>query len=133
MTLIHFQHISLKQHSFIEFPDHLFLCLYVFGFSYQYSIFDLTAHKKWSFPLRITPVMWPNPHFPADLVTFTGGILNGKLHFLCSVNLQWWHHQYLSKKSELNSFHLPTLLSTETYLEPSRAPTMDFFGFRRFS
>ena len=23
--------------------------------------------------------MWPNPHFPADLVTFTGEILNGKL------------------------------------------------------
>ena len=24
--------------------------------------------------------------FPADLVTFTEKILNGKLHFLCSVN-----------------------------------------------
>ena len=29
--------------------------------------------------------MWPNPHFPADLVTFTEEILNRKLHFLCSV------------------------------------------------
>ena len=29
--------------------------------------------------------MWPNPPFPADLVTFTEEILNGKLHFLCSV------------------------------------------------
>ena len=28
--------------------------------------------------------MWPNPHFAADLVTFTEEILNGKLHFLCS-------------------------------------------------
>ena len=28
--------------------------------------------------------MWPNPQFPADLVTFTEEILNGKLHFLCS-------------------------------------------------
>ena len=28
--------------------------------------------------------MWPNPQFPADLVTFTGEILNGKLHF-CAV------------------------------------------------
>ena len=27
--------------------------------------------------------MWPNP----DLVTFTEEILNGKLHFLCSVSL----------------------------------------------
>ena len=29
--------------------------------------------------------MWPNPQFPVDLVTFTKEILNGKLHFLCSV------------------------------------------------
>ena len=28
--------------------------------------------------------MWPNPQFPADLVTFAEEILNGKLHFLCS-------------------------------------------------
>ena len=28
--------------------------------------------------------MQPNPEFPADLVTFTEKILNGKLHFLCS-------------------------------------------------
>ena len=25
--------------------------------------------------------MWPNPQFPADLVTFTEEIPNGKLHF----------------------------------------------------
>ena len=29
--------------------------------------------------------MRPNPQFPADLVTITKEILNGKLHFLCSV------------------------------------------------
>ena len=29
--------------------------------------------------------MWPNPQFPADLVTFTEEICHGKLHFLCSV------------------------------------------------
>ena len=28
--------------------------------------------------------MWPNPQFPADLVTFAEEISNGKLHFLCS-------------------------------------------------
>ena len=28
--------------------------------------------------------MWPNPQFPADMVTFTEEIINGKLHFLCS-------------------------------------------------
>ena len=26
--------------------------------------------------------MWPNPQFPAVLITFTEEILNGKLHFL---------------------------------------------------
>ena len=28
--------------------------------------------------------MWPNPQFPADLVTFTGGNFNGKYDFWCS-------------------------------------------------
>ena len=28
--------------------------------------------------------MWPNPQIPADLVTFTEEILNGKIDFLCS-------------------------------------------------
>ena len=27
--------------------------------------------------------MWPNKQFPADWVTPTKGIFNGKLHFLC--------------------------------------------------
>ena len=31
--------------------------------------------------------MWPNPQFPADLVTFTEEILNGKLRFLWNVAL----------------------------------------------
>ena len=30
--------------------------------------------------------MWPNPQEPGDLVKFTEEILNGKLHFLCSVS-----------------------------------------------
>ena len=42
-------------------------------------------HKKWSFPLRIYSVNVSKPQFPADLVTFTEEILNGKLHFFCSV------------------------------------------------
>ena len=28
--------------------------------------------------------MWQNPQFPADLVTFTEEIFNGKLYFLCN-------------------------------------------------
>ena len=30
------------------------------------------------------------PQFPADLVTFTEEILNGKIHILCSANLQFF-------------------------------------------
>ena len=30
--------------------------------------------------------MWPDPQETADVVTFTEGILNGKLHFLCSAS-----------------------------------------------
>ena len=33
--------------------------------------------------------MWPNAQEPADLVTFTEEILNGKLHFLRSVGKKW--------------------------------------------
>ena len=37
--------------------------------------------------------MWPNPQFPGDLVTFTGKILNGKLHFFFTVIMgrSWLH------------------------------------------
>ena len=31
--------------------------------------------------------MWPNPQFLADLVAFTEEIINGKLQFLCSLNM----------------------------------------------
>ena len=34
--------------------------------------------------------MWSNPQFSADLVTFAGDILTGKLHFLCSVTENIW-------------------------------------------
>ena len=47
------------------------------------SIIPEALDKKWSFPLRISLVNVPNPHFAADLVLFTEEILNGKLHFLC--------------------------------------------------
>ena len=36
--------------------------------------------------------MWPNPQFPADLVTLSEKILNGKLHFFNCVSLLcYWH------------------------------------------
>ena len=33
--------------------------------------------------------MWPNPQFPADLVTFTEEILNRKLHFFVQCGKGW--------------------------------------------
>ena len=36
--------------------------------------------------------MWANPREPGNLVTFTEEILNGKLHFSCSVSvMEIWH------------------------------------------
>ena len=41
--------------------------------------------------------MWPNPQFPADLITYTEQIFNGKIHFLwseivklCSKIVKWF-------------------------------------------
>ena len=41
--------------------------LKILKFGTQNAWFAL--HKKWSFPLGISPEMWPNPQFPADLVS----------------------------------------------------------------
>ena len=41
--------------------------------------------------------MWPNPQFPAHLVTFTEEICNEKLHFLCTVYLKLILHRYFSR------------------------------------
>ena len=43
---------------------------------------DVTLHKKWSFPLSISSV-----NVTKSAGTFTKEILHGKFHFLCSVKL----------------------------------------------
>ena len=43
--------------------------------------------QKWSFPLRISSVNVTKSPENCDLVIFTEEILNGKLHFVCSVYL----------------------------------------------
>ena len=40
--------------------------------------------QKMKFSIKISSVNVTNSQFPADLVTFTGEMLNGKLHF-CAV------------------------------------------------
>ena len=42
--------------------------------------------------------------FPADLVTFTEEILNGKLHFLCSVSKKY--HQKSNRELMLCIFNI---------------------------
>ena len=46
--------------------------------------------------------MWPNPQFPADLVTLIEEILNGKLHFLCSVSCSRHVFQTSTKDHEVS-------------------------------
>ena len=59
--------------------------------------------------------MSPNPQFPADLVTFTVEILNGKLHFLCSYS---WLLPYCDLRLLFpNLFKF--LLSQKTGITPS--------------
>ena len=50
--------------------------------------------------------MRPNLHFPADLVTFTEEILNGKLYFLCSYreNIEWLVISFRILKDTLKRF-----------------------------
>ena len=51
--------------------------------------------------------MLPNPQFPADLVTFTEEILNGKLHFLRNDSKKTYFYSF-SKCSErrcITAFH----------------------------
>ena len=40
--------------------------------------------------------MWSNPQFPATLVTFTEEMLNGKLNFMCSVDVTILFDLYLT-------------------------------------
>ena len=54
----------------------------------------LTLHKKMKFSIKDF-----FPQFPADLVVFTEEILNGKLHLLCSLMVEFQTiKQQLSKK-----------------------------------
>ena len=39
--------------------------------------------------------MWPNPQFPADLVTFTEEVLNGKLHCAMIIVRYVYYHEFI--------------------------------------
>ena len=70
----------------------------------------LTLHKKWSFLLRISLVNVTKSQETAHLVTFTEEILNGKLHFLCSVRASPWNIMQNTLILHYFSFYSPNFL-----------------------
>ena len=52
---------------------------------YKKSWPKISLHQKLSFPLRIPSVMWPNPQFSEDLVTFIEEILEKMENFIFGV------------------------------------------------
>ena len=75
--------------------------------------------------------MWPNPHFPADSVTFTEEIPNGKLQ-LCAVRDQgqyFWNAMTLIYEKEIdpdppNQWKILSVLTVFKYFPP---PHKSFF------
>ena len=55
----------------------------------SFADLEINCIKCETLHYRFLQWMWPNLHFPADLITFTEEILKGKLHFLCSDNLEF--------------------------------------------
>ena len=57
--------------------------------------------------------MWPNPEFPADFVTFTKEIVNGKLYFLCSEDIYADHGWKICKPAagKFNFFNFLNFLN----------------------
>ena len=53
--------------------------------------------------------MLPNAQFPADLVTFTEEILNGKLYFLCSDSTNHGNGSDTIFVTEANKINLKSL------------------------
>ena len=63
--------------------------------------------------------MWANPQLPGNLVTLTEEILNGKLHFLCSVQFSriLWVDQVLRRSWG----------NRDLYLGPCQIPIIELF------
>ena len=57
--------------------------------------------------------MGPNPQFSADLITFTEETLNGKLHFLCSVENFVLYKKFF--KAKINIADLTTQIDVRSF------------------
>ena len=75
--------------------------------------------------------MLPNPQFPADLVTLTKEILNGKLHFLCRVRYSSVYQRGLRSKFYKFIFRWDVgKYETEKFMPLEQCYTMIFCGER---
>ena len=92
--------------------------------------------------------MWPNPQFPADLVTFTEKIINGKPHFLCSVKAKneglknlltnlstsvTAHLHIMEKQLDWIQFQLYLFRHNTMLLGTFEQPILWFFGKNNFN
>ena len=113
----------LKEYFFVKIKKHFTLIKIPFAqtLSRNDSYSPRSAlYKNKSFPLRISAVSVTKPQFPADVVTFTEEILNGKLHFLCSGDhspnrLTLIHHHRFCALSYLPYLHSNLTIATDIY------------------
>ena len=80
--------------------------------------------------------MWPNPQFPADLITLTEEILGGKLHF-CAVSCGFdhinlrnprWETSFLCSADETTYCHQETTRSHQLFLKKQLKPAKKVFA-----
>ena len=86
-------------------------------------------HKLWSFPLRISSVNVTKSQFPADLVTFTAEILDGKFHFLCSDFASLNPFPWKSSSPSIEPTFRKKVLSKSMYMKKSCRFKMCKFSF----
>ena len=78
---------------------------------------DNTVRRKWSFLLRISPVNVTKSAVSGKLVKFTGEILNGKFHFLCTDASTF--QELLNEEHFVSIRHINVhLLATEMFKVP---------------
>ena len=61
--------------------------------------------------------MWPNPQFPADLVTLTEEIRNEKLHFLCSAKSVIFYESQLNILADFFTIFIGQLFRVDLDLD----------------
>ena len=71
--------------------------------------------RKWNFPLRVSLVNVTKSAGNCGLITFTGEILNGKFHFLCSATCSFQKEQNLRSLPKLSGY-LKEILETILYM-----------------